>query len=209
MKYDIRDTAAAKSVSAWVILKRGKEVATVRAHYGNGGSVTVNVWQRSDAAERSAKATERYGHPLEATDKYNSPGSYQADRAGGYGYDKFTAALGGMWIDGHRMSDHSSRDGAPKPPKGLTYFPADYKCPKGYSLANYGEYDEQGKRRDSYSWSEAATAELGEGAAFADVQRRVKQLRESANLTGGYSNCYKADGLKFLQAIGYTVIQAL
>lgn len=44
MAKQVRETAAGKSVSAWVVLNRkGQHVATVNAHYGNN-SVSVDVW---------------------------------------------------------------------------------------------------------------------------------------------------------------------
>lgn len=81
----VRETSAAKSISAWVILKKGKEIATVHAYYGN--TVMVDVW---DAGP-------------------NSTGPQQG-RASGYGYDKQTAALAGLTIGHVRMYDHSEQD---------------------------------------------------------------------------------------------------
>lgn len=81
----VRETAAGKSISAYVVLNAsGAYVATVQAHYSDGGTCTVNVWDRNK--------------PL------------QEARAGGGGYDKFTAALSGMYIDGHRLYDSSTSD---------------------------------------------------------------------------------------------------
>lgn len=80
----VRETAAGQAISAWIILKEGKHIGTVHAHYSNGGVCTVNVWDR------------------------NTPPQF--GKAGGYGYDKFTAALSGMTIDGVRMYDHSVGD---------------------------------------------------------------------------------------------------
>ena len=50
MKY-VTETKAAKSLSAYVILKRGKEVARVTAHFSDGGNVLVNVHNIGDAAQ--------------------------------------------------------------------------------------------------------------------------------------------------------------
>ena len=93
----VRETAAGKSISAWVVLKNGKEVATVQAHYGQS-RVMVDVWD--------------YGKEL------------QQGHAGGYGYDKFTAALRGLIIDGQTMYDHCGQNDETK--KIL----ADYKAGK-------------------------------------------------------------------------------
>lgn len=76
--------------SAYIILdKKGREVAIVQARFFNGGSVQVDVW--------SEKPGEKY---LSLTHQ---------KRAGGYGYDKFTHALAGAWIDGHQIADHCGR----------------------------------------------------------------------------------------------------
>ncbi len=75
----VTQTAAGKSISAYVILKKGKEVANVQAHFGNS-VVTVDIWAQ--------------GMEL------------QQGRAGGGGYDKFTAALSNAVIDGIKLNDH-------------------------------------------------------------------------------------------------------
>lgn len=78
----VRETAAGKSISAWIILnKDGQHIATVQAHYSNGGVVTVDVWDKSTLIHQG--------------------------KAGGYGYDKFTAAISGAVIDGVRIYNHS------------------------------------------------------------------------------------------------------
>lgn len=76
----VRESNAAKSLSAYVIFKKGEHIATVQAYYANSGGVSVDVWDK---------------HSL----------SHQG-KAGGYGYDKFTAALSGAVIDGVKLYDH-------------------------------------------------------------------------------------------------------
>lgn len=180
----VRETSAGKSISAWVILKGRRQVATVQAHYSNSGRVLVNVWQRSEAAERSALAAERDGLQIKP-EKYMSPMSYQQGSASGYGYDKFTAALSGLYIDGHAMTDHCSRRGAPKPPKGRKTFPRGYQPPKGYQLANFVD----GSKR----W----------------VDSGDKRHPDMGDDESGYRDCYRLDALKYLEAKGYTVISAI
>lgn len=195
-RYVVRETAAGKSISAWVILKAGKEVATVQAHYGSGGAVTVNIFQCGSAANRSEAAS-----GLKAL-------YFQAATAGGYGYDKLTAALSGLWIDGHQLTDHCG--GSLKPPRRLKYFPSDYKPRKGYRLANYGQFDRAtGEPRGSYWLRDEAECQLGKGAEWEAVQARIAELKAAADTVGGYSSCYRDEGFKYLQAIGYTVIQAI
>lgn len=73
-------------VAKIILNRKGQHVATVQARYGSGGGVQVDVW--------SQKPGERW---LSLTHQ---------SKAGGYGYDKYTAALAGAVIDGHRMANH-------------------------------------------------------------------------------------------------------
>jgi hypothetical protein len=143
--------------------RKGDEVATVRAHFGNS-RVFVNVFCRKDG--------------------------FQYGAASGYGYDKLTAALSGLTIDGHKLTDHCG-DRLPLP-RGKPCFPSDYKPRKGYSLANYGTWSKStGQRLDSYHWRDMAEA------------------ASRGELVSGYSDCYREAGLKYLEAIGYRVLQAI
>lgn len=110
-KHSISDRAL---FSAYVILRGKKLVANVHVAYPRDGAGTlrVEVWGHSDKAPRFQSAT-----------------------ASGYGYDKFTAALSGLTIDGHTLTDHSEI--TLSPPKGRKTFPVGYKAPKGYHLINY------------------------------------------------------------------------
>ena len=109
----VSDTAAGKSISAWIVLRKGKHVATIRAHFGNS-RVLVNVFDFAPGEQ-----------------------GFQSGSASGYGYDKFTAALDGLTVDGNLLTDHARSHGAPKPPRGMTGYPDGFKVPKGYTLANY------------------------------------------------------------------------
>ena len=177
----VRETRAAKSIKAFVIMKGARHIATVQAHYGDS-RVLVNVWLND-------------GTPM------------QNGTASGGGYDKFTAALSCLKIDGHVMSGHCGT--SLKPPKVLGYFPVDYKPRKGYRLANYGEYDAAGKRMNSYEYRDIARAQLGKSAEWEAVDDLAKQLRADANLTRGYSSCYKESGLSYLESLGYSVVGAI
>jgi hypothetical protein len=130
----VRETNAARSISAYVILKAGREVATVNIYHGQG-RVLVNIWQTASAIERCAKAVD-LTFPNDER-KAHSTFQFQHATAGGYGYDRVTSALSGLMIDGHKLSDHCERTGAPKPPKGRKTYPRDYKTPRGYTLANW------------------------------------------------------------------------
>jgi hypothetical protein len=110
MSKQVRETNAAKSIRAYVILNpKGRHVATVQAHYGNS-LVMVDVWHND-------------GAPL------------QQGRASGYGYDKFTAALSGLVIDGHVMADHCGE--RLKPPRGNDVWSRDAECKRGYRFSNW------------------------------------------------------------------------
>lgn len=67
-----------------VLNNKGEHVATVQTRYGSGGGVQVDVWSRVDGY-------------LQLTHQ---------KKAGGYGYDKRTAALAGATIEGYRIADH-------------------------------------------------------------------------------------------------------
>ncbi len=108
----VSDTTAGKSISAWIVLLKGKHVATIRAHYGNS-RVLVNVFNHSPGEQ-----------------------DFQSASASGYGYDKLTAALANCTVDGNMLTDHCSTFAAPKPPKANGY-PDGFKVPKGFTLANY------------------------------------------------------------------------
>lgn len=183
----VRETKAGKSISAYVILKQGKEIASVLVHYSDGGRCLVNCFQRDAAAKRCAAARNK----INKVDKAKNPGRgndprdfyFQHATAGGYGYDKFTAALAGLWIDGHELTDHCGR--SVKPPKGRKTWPHGAKPPRGYSFANYHS----------------------EFLTFGFETKKHK----NPNYIGeeGYTSCYRLQGLKYLEAIGYTVIQAI
>ena len=181
----VSDTAAGKAISAWIILNRkGEQVATVRAHYGNS-RVLVNV--------------------------HDSKAGFQHASASGYGYDKFTAALRNLTIDGHAMSDHCG-ESAKRPKRG--YWLETDKRPKGYRLANYSTYIvATGKRMAAYDWQDIARHELGETAEYEAVLQHSRELQiQAANrdeIEGGYADCFREPGLKYLEAIGYRVIQAV
>lgn len=129
----VRETKAGKSISAWVVLKGTRHVATVQAHFSDSGRCTVNVWNIGESAEKCAKANGKTG------ERDYREYALMRGSAGGYGYDKFTAALSGLWIDGHAMTDHCGM--AKKPPKGSKTWPQFAKPPKGWSFANYREYE--------------------------------------------------------------------
>lgn len=77
--------------SAYIVLnKKGEHVATVNFRHGSGGAVQCDVFNHGRLTHQK--------------------------KAGGYGYDKATAALSGALIDGYRMADHcgNSDEGSEK-----------------------------------------------------------------------------------------------
>jgi hypothetical protein len=191
MPNQVRETAAGKSISAYIVLdKKGRHIASVHAHFSNGGTCTVDVWNHGgDAAtERTAKAL---GYVLDDSGritegKHAGKSAYhvaglQHGRAGGYGYDKFTAALSGLVIDGHKLTDHCGERLAP--PKGRLWRDTDRArlARKGFSLSN---------------WSPAnSTNGYGRKGVPADE--------------AGWVDAYRAEGLNYLTAMGYRVIKAI
>lgn len=112
----VNETNAGKSISAYVILnKKGKCVGKVTAYFGES-SVLVNVFSDIDG--------------------------FQSARKSGYGYDKFTAALDGLKMDGVELYDHSSRadatDRALKAIKKMSHTLAiEYAEKRGMRVANW------------------------------------------------------------------------
>lgn len=202
MATQVRETAAGKSISAYVILnKKGQHVATVQAHYSNGGTVTVDVWnQGDDACWRSLVTARKTGHTTDAALQKviaKAPDYYldhedrerwaaydlfglQQGRAGGYGYDKFTAALSGLIIDGHTMADHCGQ------------VPEAEKARHGL----YARYRKAAPGDDMREW-QAKAEKIG--ARFANWD----------NENNRYSSLHFTAGLDRLKALGYHVISAI
>lgn len=83
---NVIDTAAAQSLTVHVILNdKGHLAGKVLAHYSKSGVVRVDVWEAGK-------------------------GIIHQGRAGGYGYDKFTAALRGAVFAGIKLHNHCGED---------------------------------------------------------------------------------------------------
>lgn len=110
----VDETKAGKSIAAWIVIAPdNKLVARIQAHFSDSGRVTVNLWN--------------WGHD-------ESEPCYQEGSAGGYGYDKLTAALNHMIVDGLELTNHCAVRLDPPTEQG---FPNNYETPKGYHLANW------------------------------------------------------------------------
>lgn len=170
----VRDTKAARQIEAFMILSHtGEEVATVNVHHTQSRCV-VNVWQSDDAAKRSAEYVHSIGFAgLHSSAEFRcrvkpnkdsrldpAPFRFMTSKASGYGYDKKTAALAGLVIDGVAITDHCSRYGAPARPGNL--YPRDFVPPLGYSLANF--------RSGDSTWSDGSRR-FPEVAGYSDCYR--------------------------------------
>ena len=177
----VDETAQGKAIRAGVVLdKKGHLVAKIQARYGSGGGVLVNVFQYNGNAKEGEKG-------------YYGPDK-QAARAGGYGYDKFTACISGMTIAGVKITDHCG-ERLKLPRKG--FFTQDSKLPKGYRLANYTVFDHATKK--------GANLPRGWTHGHLEYETRMKDGR----LAVGYAGAYRDPGLDILPAYGFRVIWAI
>ncbi len=191
MAKQVRETHAGSSISAWVILnKKGEHVATVNAHYSNSGTVTVDVWNRGDAVERCNAAVEKHFKATGKTSRFYHH-DLQQGRAGGYGYDKFTAALAGLWIDGQQMANHCGSV-------------ANAQKTKDRLFAQYCKFHD-------YSGERARAAEKGWDRKHWD-KRAAKIGARFANWCSEkqrFTSLHFEAGLERLKMLGYRVIQAI
>jgi hypothetical protein len=192
----VRETKAGRSIAAWIVTNgRGELVANIQAHFSDSGGVTVNAWDM-------------------ATD------GVQIGRATGYGYDKLTAALAGMKIGGHTLSNHCEVQ--KKKPRGAPLFPRDYKTPRGYSLANFSlrvrddsespwrrlTMDEQRATR-FMDWPPEKRAELSNEFGERENANKLAAMAARGDILTGYDSCFKRSGLDYLRARGLRVFQAI
>ena len=213
MAKQVRETTAGASISAWVILnKKGQHVATVNAHYSNGGRVSVDVWNMGTEAVRSSFDTARANgrlsdadlakHISKAPDYYKTEESrldwaaydameMQQSSAGGYGYDKFTAALSGLIIDGHTIANHCGQ--VPEAEKARAALMRQY-CKAHDTSAARITANVNGK---DYKYWDKKAARIG--ASFANYTTDKER----------FTSLHFTSGLDRLTALGYTVIQAI
>ena len=206
MANQVRETKAGAAISAYVVLnKKGEHVATVNAHYGSGGRVSVDVWNMGDAVIRSFETARKIGRVSDkalaalaekAPDYYHGQDEredwaardmfgLQQSSAGGYGYDKFAAALAGLIIDGHTIANH---------------------C---------GQVQEDEKKRAALMRSYIKAVESGQSGS--DKVWREKAARIGCHFTNWgacsigerWGSLYFAHGLSRLECFGYRVIQAI
>lgn len=206
MAKQVRDTTAGAAISAYVVLnKKGEHVATVNAHYSNGGTVTVDVWNHGRAVDRSFETARKNGrvsdktlaaHAAKAPDYYREPVEreewaardlfgLQQSRAGGWGYDKFAAALAGLIVDGHTIAGHCGN------------VPEDEKK-RAALMRAYTRAVESGQSGNDKAWREKA-ARIG--CHFTNWG--------SCGVGERWGSLYFAHGLSRLECFGHKVIQAI
>lgn len=152
----VRDTAAGQSISAYIVLdKKGKHVSTIQAHYSNGGVVTVDVWNVGEGV--------------------------QSGSAGGYGYDKFAAALRGLTVAGVMMHDHCGHSNLSE------------KLLKQYKK---GRPSESGVFEYDRKWE-------------AKVEKLGMHFANWSTVTGGWGSLFHKAGLDAMSKMGFRVIQAI
>lgn len=184
MAKQVRETTAGGAISAYVVLnKKGQHVATVNAHFGNGGRVSVDVWNIGEAVGRCYQTAAKLGKLSRASidggqDSAWSLFGLQQSSASGYGYDKFAAALAGLIIDGHTLANHCGQ--VPEAEKA-----------RAALLKRYAKADNIG---DGRAWDEKAKRI---GARFANWR------------DGRYQSLHFETGLRRLETLGYQVIQAI
>lgn len=62
MVNQVRETKAGRAISACIVLdKKGAHVATINAHYSDGGRVTLDVWNIGQAVTRSFETARKIG----------------------------------------------------------------------------------------------------------------------------------------------------
>lgn len=204
------------NVSANVVLnKRGEHVGTVLFHYGSGGGVKCEVHSFGNAASRNLETALKIGRvKLAAVEKLERDAKYcstpegkrnyaarelfreQRGHAGGYGYDKKTAALSGLMIDGHTMADHCGSVPEAEAKRARLF--------REYCAA----HDAPGGNTDRKYWDNRATRI---GARFANwcEAGRTDRGSDAPKLRGRYTSLHFDSGMDRLQSLGYRIISAI
>ena len=167
------------NVRADVILnKRGQHVATVRWLYPRDGAGTL----RCEVYEPGKGITYR-------------------GKAGGYGYDKTTAALAGAEIAGFRIADHCG------------HAEELHERAKARLMRRYIQAAVKGLTREECAKFEQAALRIG--ANFANYCRSSDMPSEPGDVPGEvrhgyrYLSLHTMSGLDRLRALGFTVIRAV
>ncbi len=157
---------------AWVVLKKGKLVAKIVVKYPKDGAGVV----RAQCETRNEK------------------GEYelQNGKAGGYGYDKTTAALAGFWIDGHRLADHCGQ-----------------VEPEAMDKAARLLKQHMAGKLPKLPHCNGGSTEMREAAEKIGFRWSNWRSDENHPHGGCYTSIYPETGVERLSCLGYTVIQVL
>lgn len=174
-KTQIRNSCNASAVV--VLNKKGHHVATVQWQFprDGAGAVRCDVWAIAQG------------------DKYLS--LVHQGRAGGYGYDKRTAALSGALIDGYRMANHCGH--------GETA----HELAKNKLMRAYVRAAAHGMTGDETNVFRAKAAKLG--CRFANWCRTTDTPKSPDGEGYRYTSLHTESGLERLRTLGYTLIDAL
>ena len=167
---------------AYVVLNRkGEHRATVQFRFGSGGGVQCDVWSISvDPEYPESKPYMRLSHQK---------------KAGGYGYDKATAALSGAVIDGYAMANHCGR-----------VEPAGEKKREALMRAYIRAASKGITHDDEKVWRDKAHRI---GCSFANYSRSETCPKGPDGYGYRWLSLHSQSGLDRLQAMGYTIIHAL
>ena len=177
----VRESAAGKSISAWIILNnKGEYCATVQTHYGNSRT-QVDIWAA--------------GMDL------------QQGSASGYGYDKFTAALAGLKIDNHILNNHCGQNETTKSilEAYLRKVKEAYKLGKPKAVIDGIEkhYKKQAEKIGA-RFANYSQFYKGDIASY-----NFKGNTKKTPSIWYYTDLYLGSGLKRLEMLGYKVYQAI
>lgn len=191
----IQDSAPARRVAAWVIVdKRGRVLSKVQALYPADGAGRLRVEVRNSRTEdmlavpyfrkqaESFDADKLEDWQRDNADKWAAYElwGFQRGSAGGCGYDKLAAALSGLVVAGHTMADHCG------------HVPEDENKRKRLMARYQREYASH-----DYSYWRKAAERIG--CSWANPNRD----------TGAFESLYFESGLRRLETLGLTVVQAI
>lgn len=187
------------NVSAWIVLKGKKTVAKVQA-YCPASKVTVQVFN--------------CGKTVKGLQYDNEYKCVQTKSAGGYGYDKLTAALHGIEIDGIILNDHCYTD---KKSKRLL---EQYKNEiinahklKELKIISVNDIFEKYRKKAGKigaSFANYQTYFFNEKSGQYDIRSyNFEGNKEKTASISYYDSLHYISGLDKLTALGYTVIQAI
>lgn len=157
-----------------VMNKKGEHVATVHFRYGSGGGVQCDVWSRNPGEKWLSLVHQK--------------------KAGGYGYDKSTAALSGAIIEGYKMADHCGRveeSGEKKREALMRAYKRRVNSGLAMTREDHAAFEEKARKIGCHfaNWGAVSLADGGEYAAWQSLHNQ--------------------SGLDRLEMMGFTVITAL